>query len=92
MQTRKRQNTWPEPQKTYPPRISKPIVLDILDEVAKTGLPLIVTKRGKPLAKLVPLDSMEPPNLLGSVRYKREQDLLSPVTESWEIVGRIRGA
>lgn len=52
--------------------------LDILDEVAKTGLPLIVTK-------LVPLDSMEPPNLLGSVRYKREQDLLSPVTESWEV-------
>ena len=59
--------------------------LDILDEVAKTGLPLIVTKRGKPLAKLVPLDSMEPPSLLGSVRYKREQDLLSPVTESWEV-------
>lgn len=52
--------------------------LDILDEVAKTGLPLIVTK-------LVPLDSAEPPNLLGSVRYKREQDLLSPVTESWEV-------
>lgn len=59
--------------------------LDILDEVAKTGLPLIVTKQGKPLAKLVPLDSAEPPSLLGSVRYKREQDLLSPVTESWEV-------
>ena len=59
--------------------------LDILDEVAKTGLPLIVTKRGKPLAKLVPLDSAEPPSLLGSVRYKREQDLLSPATESWEV-------
>ena len=66
--------------------------LAILDEVAKTGLPLIVTKRGKPLAKLVPLDSVEPPNLLGSVRYKREKDLLSPVTEPWEIVGRISGA
>ncbi len=59
--------------------------LDILDEVAKTGLPLIVTKQGKPLAKLVPFDSAEPPSLLGSVRYKRERDLLSPATESWEV-------
>ncbi len=58
--------------------------LAILDEIAKTGLPLIVTKRGKPIVKLVPFDSSEPPNLLGSVRYKREEDLLSPVDESWE--------
>ncbi len=53
--------------------------LAILDEVAETGLPLVVTKRGKPLAKLVPLDSVEPPDLLGSVGYRREADLLSPV-------------
>lgn len=58
--------------------------LTILDEIAKTGLPLIVTKRGKPIAKLIPFDASEPPNLLGSVRYKREEDLLSPLDETWE--------
>ncbi len=58
--------------------------LAMLDEVAKTGLPLIVTKRGKPVAKLVSGAAAEPPSLLGSVRYKREADLLAPVDESWE--------
>lgn len=75
-----------ESAKNVPASYFQAHCLDILDEVAKTGLPLIiVTKRGKPLAKLVPLDSAEPPSLLGSVRYKREQDLLSPATESWEV-------
>ena len=58
--------------------------LAMLDKVAKTGLPMVVTKRGKPIAKLIPIDSQEPPDLLGSVRYTREEDLLAPVDESWE--------
>ena len=58
--------------------------LAILDEVAKSGLPLIVTRRGKPVAKLVPIDAPGPPNLLGSVHYKRETDLLAPIDESWK--------
>lgn len=58
--------------------------LAMLDKVAKTGLPVVVTKRGKPIAKLIPIDSQEPPDLLGSVHYTREEDLLAPVDESWE--------
>lgn len=58
--------------------------LALLDEVAETGMPLIITKRGKPLVKLVPFDDVEPPNLLGSVHYERENDLLAPVDESWD--------
>ena len=58
--------------------------LAMLDEVAKTGLPLIVTKRGKPVVKLVPIAPAEAPNLLGNVQYKREADLLAPVDETWE--------
>ncbi len=47
-------------------------------------MPLIFTKRGKPVVKLVPAGEVEPPNLLGSVRYEREEDLLEPVDEPWE--------
>lgn len=58
--------------------------LALLDQVAETGMPLIITKRGKPLAKLIPYDTVKPPNLLGSVRYEREADLLDPVDASWD--------
>jgi len=30
--------------------------LNLLDEVAQSHMPLVITKRGKPVAKLVPLD------------------------------------
>jgi prevent-host-death family protein len=58
--------------------------LALLDEVAKTHLSLTVTKRGKPIAKLVPIEGSDPPDLVGSVQYKNEEDLLSPVDEAWE--------
>ena len=58
--------------------------LALLDEVAETGLPLVVTKRGRPVAKLVPIEGERSPDLLGSVSYRREKDLLDPVPEMWE--------
>ncbi len=58
--------------------------LALLDEVAQTGIPLTITKRGKAIAKVVPLNTTPTPNLLGSVRYKREADVLAPVDEVWE--------
>ena len=58
--------------------------LALLDEVAETGLPLVVTKRGVAVAKLVPVSEEEPLELLGSVRYAREADLLSPVDQEWD--------
>ncbi len=54
--------------------------LALLDEVAQTGKPLLVTKRGKPVARLVPVEA--PPSLLGSVR--KEKDLISPIGEEWD--------
>ncbi len=58
--------------------------LALLDEVAETGMSLIVTKRGKPVVQLLPLDDSEPPDLLGSVRYEHENDLLAPIDDPWE--------
>jgi prevent-host-death family protein len=38
--------------------------LHLLDEVAKLRAPLVITKRGKPVAKLVPIDD-EPVDIYG---------------------------
>ena len=54
----------------------------LLDEVALTGKQVIVTKRGKPVAKVVPVDDQDPPSLLGSVVW--EKDLVSPIDEDWD--------
>lgn len=59
--------------------------LALLDRVAETGVPLVVTKRGKPVARLVPVGGgAEPPDLLGSVSYDSVDDLLAPVDDAWE--------
>ncbi len=54
--------------------------LAILDEVNKTGQTLVITKHGKPVAKVVPIE--KPPSLKGSVIF--EGDILSPVLDPWE--------
>lgn len=59
--------------------------LKLLDEVARTREPLVVTKHGKAVAKLVPI----PPEtglfgaLAGSVR--QEGDIVSPLENDWEV-------
>ncbi|CAN5878058.1 type II toxin-antitoxin system Phd/YefM family antitoxin [soil metagenome] len=58
--------------------------LALLDEVAATGAEYVVTKRGKPVARLVPLEGSGLPDLAGSVRYANEADLLAPVPAAWE--------
>jgi len=42
--------------------------LKLLDEVASTHEPLIITKRGKPVAKLVPIDEDTPESMFGYMR------------------------
>jgi prevent-host-death family protein len=64
--------------------------LSLLDDVARTGEPLLVTKRGKPLARITPSGNVaaaRPQDTLrGSVSY--EGDLLAPVLppEAWNAV------
>jgi prevent-host-death family protein len=40
--------------------------LALLDEVAATRQPLVVTKRGRAVARLVPVDSGEPRSIFGA--------------------------
>ena len=48
--------------------------LALLDSVAKTKIPVVVTKHGKPVAKLVPIDEPEASSTMGSVRLLADDD------------------
>jgi prevent-host-death family protein len=57
--------------------------LALLDDVAATGEPLVVTKRGRPVARILPVEP--PPSLAGSVTYLVDDDeLVAPTGESWD--------
>ena len=59
--------------------------LRLMDEVATTRMPVIITKRGKPIAKLVPADAEAPSSygaLAGTVTY--HGDILAPLDVEWE--------
>ena len=58
--------------------------LAVMKDVAVTGEPVIVTKRGKPLVKLVPAEK-ETPGLLGCMagKVKIIGDIESPIPVEW---------
>lgn len=58
--------------------------LQLIDQVAASGEPLTITKRGRPVARLVPLTAERP--LFGALRgsVRSQQDLVSPVGADWE--------
>lgn len=55
--------------------------LALLDEVAETGQSVVVTKRGRPVARVSPVKASAPRPLLGSVL--KERDLINPIGERW---------
>ena len=65
---------------TIPAGEFKARCLALLDRVSETGEELVVTKRGKPVARLLPAEP--PPSLKGSVVW--EGDLIAPVDDAWE--------
>ena len=56
--------------------------LAVLDEVAASKRPVVITKRGRPVAKVVPLADAEPPPRKGLI--VRQGDLVSPIGEAWD--------
>ncbi len=56
--------------------------LGLLDEVAATGQELVITKRGRPVARVVPVE--DAPSLRGSVRFLvSDEELIAPLGEAW---------
>jgi antitoxin (DNA-binding transcriptional repressor) of toxin-antitoxin stability system len=55
----------------------------MLDQVAATGEEIVVTKRGRPVARVVAAG--EPASLLSSVTFNvSDEELLAPLEESWD--------
>ena len=55
--------------------------LSVLDDVAAGGREVVITKRGRPVAKLVPLEASSAP-LEGLI--VEQGDLLSPIDVPWK--------
>ena len=56
--------------------------LAVLDEVHDTGREVTITKRGKAVARLVPV--AEPDSLRGSVAFLvPDEELIAPLGERW---------
>lgn len=58
--------------------------LAVLDDVAATGRTVVVTKRGKPVARVLPAE--EPWSLRGSVKFNvSDEELIAPLDLDWEV-------
>jgi prevent-host-death family protein len=56
--------------------------LAILDRVQATGEAVVVTKRGRPVARVVPIEMPKRRSLLGTVRV--HGDIVGPFHEEWK--------
>jgi antitoxin (DNA-binding transcriptional repressor) of toxin-antitoxin stability system len=58
-----------------------------MDEVNETGVEIVITKRNRPVAKLVPVTGELRPFVGRSrgVIQISDQDLLAPVGDDWEV-------
>ncbi len=83
--------------KTVPAGAFKQGCLRILDEVAATHREVVITKRGKPVARLVPLkpEREREKEILATLRGKArmlvsEREFLRPLTEEagWDLEGK----
>lgn len=72
--------------RTVPASQFKAQCLAMLDEVAATGEEIVVTKRGRAVARV--MAAREPAGLLGSVTFNdSDEDLLRPLDVSWRALG-----
>ncbi|MBT9330164.1 type II toxin-antitoxin system Phd/YefM family antitoxin [Paracidobacterium acidisoli] len=72
--------------KTMPAGSFKTHCLSVIDDVYHGHGEVIITKHGKPMAKLVPLEE-KPESIFGALAGKIEiiGDLVEPITEPWEV-------
>lgn len=69
----------------------KATCLGLLERVSKTGESILVTKRGRPLAQIIPAPPPDPAkkSAFGCMRGTSEQlgDIVGPVSaEDWEVL------
>lgn len=69
-------------QTTIPAARFKAQCLALLDRVGRTHEELVVTKRGRPVAKVVAIERLHPRPLSGSI--VADDDLVSPLGIRWD--------
>jgi len=71
---------------TVPAGRFKAQCLSLIDQVNRTHQVITITKRGKPVARLVPLEAEKPRKLFGYLKghVVEEGDIVSPTGEAWE--------
>jgi prevent-host-death family protein len=69
---------------SIPAAVFKAECLKLMDEVARSGRPVVITKHGKPVAQLVPVPA-EPTSRFGYMRntVTIKGDVVGPTGESW---------
>lgn len=67
----------------------KAVCLKLMDQVSRTGEEVIITKRGRPIARLVPVGAVAARPLFGllSEEVAVYGDIVEPTGESWEADG-----
>jgi len=70
---------------SVPAAVFKAECLKLMDEVARTGQPIMITKHGRPVAQLVPVPA-EPESLFGYMRdtLTIKGDVVAPTGDAWE--------
>lgn len=69
-------------KKTVPAGKFKAECLGLIDQVAKTRESFIVTKRGKPVVEVVPVQVQKTKPLHGSVTV--HGDIVGPILDTWQ--------
>ncbi len=74
------------PESEIPAAEFKAHCLKLLDQVQRSGESLVVTKRGRPVARVVPMAPAEKISLLGCLKGQVEilGDIVEPTGELWE--------
>lgn len=77
--------------RTIPAGKFKAQCLKLMDEVAATGEPIVITKRGVPKARLIP-EVKRPKRLFGFMKGQIEivGDIISPIDIEWEAMKGLR--
>lgn len=72
-----------KPLRSIPAGEFKAKCLELLDRVARERSAYVVTKRGRPVAKVVPFDEAPTTSIRGSVTYLG--DIVAPLSDAWPV-------
>jgi prevent-host-death family protein len=71
------------PERSISASAFKARCLALLDRVAETGESVVVTKRGRPVARVVPARRADATSLRGSVTLRG--DIVAPILDDWNL-------